>query len=102
MCLIKKYLKSRKACKVTFRLDGEEAKNARTIHVVGEFNGWDKYATPMKKKKDNSFTAIVELEPGKDYQFRYLVNLEEWENDWNADNYIPTDCGNCDNSVVSV
>ncbi len=98
----KKYLKSRKACKVTFNIDGEKAKNASIIHIVGEFNDWDRDATPMKKKKDNSFSAIVELKPGKDYQFRYLVNQDEWENDGDADKYIPNDFGNCDNSVVTV
>ncbi len=102
MGIIKKYLKSRKACKVTFQVDGEEYKSARIVNLVGEFNEWNKYATPMKKKKDHSFTVTVELEPGKDYQFRYLVNHDEWENDMNADKYIPSGFGNCDNSVVTV
>ncbi len=102
MGFIKKYLKSRKVCKVTFKLDGEIAKNADIVHLVGEFNNWSEDSTPMKKKKDKTFSTIVELAPGKDYQFRYLVDQTEWENDNQADKYISNDFGNCDNSVVTV
>lgn len=75
---------------------------ARTVHVVGEFNNWDVYATPMKRLKNGSFTVTINLEQGREYQFRYLIDEMSWENDWDADKYLPSHFGNCENSVVVV
>jgi hypothetical protein len=41
------------------------------------------------------------LEPGHDYQFRYLVDGETWLNDPAADKYVPNPFGS-ENSVVIV
>lgn len=71
---------------------------ADTIHVVGDFNGWDEQATPLRQT-DSGWMATVELEAGRSYQYRYLLNGEEWHNDWNADRYVPNAFGG-DNSVV--
>ena len=102
MSLKKQFLKSRPVCKVTFRLPREAAKTAKTVHVVGEFNNWDVYATPMKFLKNGAFTVTIDLEQGREYQFRYLINETSWENDWDADKYLPSHFGNCENSVVIV
>lgn len=42
---------------------------------------------------------MLELEPEQSYQFRYLVNGEQWLNDWHADAYTPGGYGQ-DNGVV--
>ena len=102
MSLKKQFLKSRPVCKVTFRVPRETAKAAETVHVVGEFNSWDVYATPMKSLKNGSFTVTIDLEQGREYQFRYLIDETRWENDWDADKYLPSPFGNCENSVVAV
>ena len=52
----------------------------------------------MKKQKDG-FKAVVELEAGKEFQFRYLVDDQLWLNDNAADKYMPTPFG-VENSVV--
>ena len=95
--LSKRYVKSRDVTKVTFYtpadLDAEE------IFLVGDFNEWSETATPMEPLKDGRFKVILELEPGKEYQFRYLVNGVEWHNDWDADKYVPNPYSG-DNSVV--
>lgn len=97
--LEKKYHKSRPSCKVTFtapaRLDGE------TVTLVGEFNQWNETELPMKRQKDSSFRATIDLESSREYQFRYLVNGTEWHNDEAADKYIPNGFGE-ENSVVVV
>jgi len=98
----KKYVKSGPTCKVTFTLPKEAAPEARNVAVVGDFNGWDPVGTMMKKLKDGTFTATVDLEKDREYQFRYLIDSEKWENDWNADKYVPTPYGDGDNSVVIV
>jgi len=102
MSLKKQFLKGKPVCKVTFNLPKEAAKGAKTVHVVGEFNNWDVYATPMKQLKNGSFAVTVDLAPGAEYQFRYLIDEAIWENDWNADKYLPSQYGNCENSVVIV
>jgi 1,4-alpha-glucan branching enzyme len=98
----KTYLKSRPACKVTFRLPKSAAGPAKRVHLVGDFNDWAPDATPLAKQKDGSFAATLELPVGRAYCFRYLVDGSRWENDWGADRYEPCGVGNDDNSVVVV
>lgn len=75
-----------------------EAK-AESAFLVGDFNGWDHAATPMKKLKDGRFTVTLELALDGEYQFRYLLNGGEWRNDEAADRYVPNEFGE-ENSVV--
>jgi 1,4-alpha-glucan branching enzyme len=96
--LKKQTLKTKPVCKVTFSLPAQV--QGDTVFLVGDFNGWQEDATPMKRNKDGSFSATLELEQGREYQFRYLVNGSEWHNDWEADRYVPNPFSG-DNSVVS-
>lgn len=102
MSLKKQYLKTRERCKVTFRLPKAAAPEAKAVHIVGEFNDWSTVKTSMKRLKSGEFTAVVELAPGREYQFRYLIDQTAWENDWEADRYVKSEFGDCDNSVVVV
>ena len=101
MGLKKQFLKSKPVCKVTFSLAKEATNGAKEVKVLGEFNNWEWNAGVPMKSKNGKFTAVVELETGKAYQFRYQMDNQRWENDWNADNYIPTPFG-VENSVVIV
>lgn len=93
----KQFSKSKPVCKATFTLSPEGAK---TVALVGEFNGWDtQNPIAMKKQKDGTFKTTVELETGKAYEFRYLINGETWANDDNADTFVPSPFGT-QNSVV--
>ena len=97
----KQYVKSRKVAKLTFKVEQKELPqdvHVKTVHLVGDFNGWDKAATAMKKSKE-TFSTTVEVEPGAEVQFRYLANDSVWFNDWDADEYQMGDQGE-DNSVV--
>ncbi|MBW1896975.1 MAG: isoamylase early set domain-containing protein [Deltaproteobacteria bacterium] len=96
----KQYLKSRDSCKVTFRLPGPAVQDAGVVCVVGEFNGWDAQASPMKKLKSGDFTTTLELAPGREYRFRYLIDQSIWENDWNADKYEKGPYGNDDSVII--
>lgn len=102
MSFTKRYLKNRPLCKVTFRLPKEAAGTAGAVSVAGEFNNWNIGVTPMKKLKNGTFTATLNLETDREYQFRYVIDETLWENDWNADKYVPTVFGDSDNSVVVV
>ncbi|MGW8319853.1 MAG: isoamylase early set domain-containing protein [Candidatus Promineifilaceae bacterium] len=95
----KNYSKSGQICRVTFKLPAEV--EAQSANLVGEFNDWDNQATPMKRLKDGSFSATVSLEPGRNYRYRYLLDGERWENDWEADAYLPNEFGSED-SVVAI
>ncbi len=99
MSIKKKLLKSKPECKVTFHLDKEACFDAQKVTVVGDFNDWDKNATCLKKAKDGDFSVTINLETGKDYHFRYLIDGDKWVNDWSADYYAPTEF-NSENSVV--
>jgi 1,4-alpha-glucan branching enzyme len=98
----KEYFKSRKTCKVTFRLPKIAATDAKSVCIVGDFNNWNLYSNPMKKLKNGNYTVTLELKPGREYQFRYLIDESKWENDWNADKYVKSPYGDSDNSVVVV
>jgi 1,4-alpha-glucan branching enzyme len=96
--MTKGYLKSKKGvCKVTFELPKEV--DAQTASVVGDFNAWDVDATPMKRKRDGTFSAAINLEAGKEYRFRYWLDGSRWENDWHADAYLPNQFGTEDSVV---
>ncbi len=96
--MTKNQLKTKKGvCKVTFELPRDV--DAQTAALVGDFNNWDQNATPMKRKKDGSFSAAVNLEAGKEYRFRYLLDSSRWENDWHADAYVPNQFGTEDSIV---
>lgn len=87
-----------KKVKVTFELP---ANGAESISVVGDFNGWDKDALLLKKrKKDGVWTASINLPVSQSYQFRYWLDGKKWENDWAADDYVPNGFGT-DNSVLN-
>ena len=96
----KQYLKARPACKVTFRLPKEAAPFAKSVAIVGDFNGWDINATPMKMLKNGGCTVCLELEIDREYRYKYLIDGAYWENDWNADKYVPNSFGGDDSVVV--
>lgn len=99
--LKKQYLKNKPACKVTFTLPKEAAAGASEVKVLGDFNDWSwENGAPMKAVK-NEYTATLELETGRSYQFRYTMDHGRWENDYQADGYVPNEFGG-DNSVLTL
>jgi 1,4-alpha-glucan branching enzyme len=102
MSIKKQFLKTRPVCKVTFRLSKDDANDAASVCLAGDFNGWDKTATSMKKLKDGAFSVTLELAAGKDYQFRYLLDGQTWINDPMADRYVSSGYRGSDNFVVSI
>ena len=82
---------------VTFSLPASV--QGETVYLVGDFNNWDEKSHLMTRKDDGSFELALPLDKGREYQFRYLVNNNEWHNDWKADRYVPNPYSG-DNSVV--
>jgi 1,4-alpha-glucan branching enzyme len=81
--------------KVTFNLPPEVARDS--VRVVGEFNQWE--GTPLERQRDGTWKTTVALEPGREYEFRYLVDGERWINDDDADRQVRNPYGE-DNSVI--
>lgn len=102
MSIKKQFKKSKPECKVTFHLPSEAVASAKNVHLVGDFNSWDNQATPMKKQRDGSFSVTLDLESGHEYQYRYLIDAITWENDWDADKYVPSPLGDTENSVIVI
>ncbi|MBK8564567.1 MAG: hypothetical protein IPN76_14840 [Saprospiraceae bacterium] len=97
----KDYSKTKPVCKVTFTLPIEAAQGGSEVRILGDFNDWSWENGYKMKSGKAEFTSEVELTAGKEYQFRYLIDNHIWENDWNADNYLPTPFG-VYNSVISL
>ena len=84
--------------RVTFRLPA--VISAESVHLVGDFNGWDLRSHPLQHLEEtDSWEINLELKRGRTYQFRYLVDGAHWHNDWSADRYAPNPFGG-DNSVL--
>jgi 1,4-alpha-glucan branching enzyme len=101
MSISKKFLKTKPVCKVTFELSKVGAKNAETVHLVGDFNQWDQHSLPMKKQKDGSFKLVLDLAIDQEYQFRYLLDDHLWKNEDGADGYVPSPFGD-NNSLLKI
>ncbi len=97
--LKKNYTKTGNSCRVTFKLPAEV--EAETAVLCGDFNEWNQESHPMKKLKDGSFSITVSIPARKTYRFRYLLDGERWENDWQADAYLPNEHGS-DDSILTV
>jgi 1,4-alpha-glucan branching enzyme len=85
---------------VTFELPAQFW--AERIHLVGDFNGWDQTATPMRQDgPEGSWRVTLELDTGQTYQFRYVADGQHWHNDNAADGYVDNERGST-NSVLKL
>jgi outer membrane biosynthesis protein TonB len=98
MALVKEYSNTNSVCKLTFTVSNDSVKSAKEVALLGEFNGWTKNL--LKKQKNGTYQTSIELETGKNYAFRYLVDGQYWFNDESADAYVPSGVSNEENSVV--
>ena len=95
-------IKSRGAkgkARVTFTVDPRVG--AQAAAVRGEWNSWSADAGVMDRDAEGGFSVTVELDAGRAYRFRYLLDGQRWDNDWAADAYVRNDFGG-DDSVVDV
>ncbi|MCZ6518376.1 MAG: isoamylase early set domain-containing protein [Actinobacteria bacterium] len=65
--------------KVTFVLPSDHPPGPAS--VVGEFNGWNPYSNPFKRRSNKSYSTSVELDSGQRYRFRYLAAGGHWFDD---------------------
>jgi len=102
MSIKKQFLKSKPVCKVSFKLTKDQVNNAGKVNVVGDFNQWNETSDELKPLKDGSFSQTLELESGREYQFRYLIDGTTWMNDEEADRYVISGLGDSHNAVITL
>jgi predicted flap endonuclease-1-like 5' DNA nuclease len=68
--------------KITFVLPAANIIGADGCVLLGEFNNWNlEEGIYLQKQADGSMAGEVELETGRDYQYRYLLGNGRWVND---------------------
>ncbi len=79
-------------------------KAAKSVFLVGDFNNWNSTATPMQCQDltlDGTWKVTLEPEPGRIYQFRYLVDTVKWINDDTSDGQANNTYGGV-NSILNL
>ena len=102
MSIQKDFFTDQGICLVKFSLPPDKSNSSKKACLVGDFNNWDQKENPMKKGKNKIRSATVELKMGNEYHFRYLIDETQWENDTEADKYVPSGFPDSMNSVVVI
>jgi len=72
--------------KVSFALP-EEHPHAAHAYVAGSFNDWDAKADRLIHRNNKTYSAVVTLDKGERYTYRYVTEDGEWFNVDDADEY---------------
>ncbi len=79
-----------------------QAPEARTVAVVGDWNGWDPETHVMVDPEgDGTWEIEITVEPDRDYRYQFLVDGEEWVPDPTAPITVSDGFGGT-NSVLDV
>jgi 1,4-alpha-glucan branching enzyme len=68
-------------------------------YLVGRFSEWNESVYRMHCAEDGKWSLALELEPGRDYQYRYRTDKGVWFND-SVDNACAKSTYTSENSVV--
>ncbi len=96
--MIKRSKGAADSVKVTFVVSVDECD--RPVSVVGEFNGWDPLATPLRKRSNGTRSGTVELATGTSYRFRYLADGGVWFCDSDAESHMDGETTLADSLLV--
>ena len=100
--LKREYSRDKTRCRVTFWLPQAAAPGATTVVVAGRFNDWSVDRHAMVQLANGDFQLELQLEAGREHEFRFLVDGVRWENAWNADKYVWSDHAQGENSVIVI
>ena len=84
-------------------LFSHEAPAAATVHLAGEFNGWDPAALPMGDEDgDGVWEVVIKLQEARTYQYKFVIDGGAvWEPDPSNPETVDDNYGGR-NSVMSV
>jgi len=63
------------------------AKDAEYVTIAGNFNNWDPESIECYEIGDGWWEAVLELDAGA-YQYKFVINGEQWETDPNAPAFV--------------
>jgi 1,4-alpha-glucan branching enzyme len=69
--------------RVTFVLPADEPAGA--VSVVGDFNEWNPFAHPLRRRSNGTRSAVIKVQTGSRLHFRYLGEGGLWFDDEAAD-----------------
>ena len=72
--------------KVSFALPEDHPHAAHTC-VAGTFNDWDMEVAPLIRRNNATYSAVVTLDKGERYEYRYVTEDGVWFNTGDADEY---------------
>ena len=84
---------------ITFEIPGSIW--AERIHLVGDFNGWDRESLPFRRTRQDNWQVEIELDRGQEYRFRYLIDGDQWRSEWHADRYAAAGDGGFDSVIIA-
>ena len=90
--------RGRDAVKITFALPATVVE--LPVSVLGDFNDWNPFANPLKKRSNGMFTASVEVPAGQTLRFKYLASDGNWFCDPDADAVVHDEYYTVDSLVV--
>lgn len=93
--LKKRFFKTKNEVEVTFEWPKADE---QSLFVAGDFTDWKPVEMKYSKAK-KAFNFKTRFPKDEQFQFRYLVNGEIWENDPKADDYVANEHGT-DNSLL--
>jgi 1,4-alpha-glucan branching enzyme len=67
------------AIRVTFVLPADEPAGA--VSVVGDFNEWNPFAHPLRRRGNGTRSAVASVPAGTTLRFRYLAEGGLWFDD---------------------
>ena len=68
--------------RVTFALSADEPPGP--VSVVGDFNDWNPFAHPLRRRANGTRSAAVTVQAGSKLHFRYLADGGVWFDDETA------------------
>ena len=82
--------------RVTFAMPAMNDCNC--LYLVGRFNEWSESVYRMQRAEDGTWSLVLELEPGREYQYRYRTDKGVWYTDSVSHGYAR----NPDGSNISI
>jgi 1,4-alpha-glucan branching enzyme len=83
---------------ITFRVDmAYQTVSPNGVHIAGSFQGWDPASTPMTLVSGSIYAAIVSLEVGNSYEYKFVNG-----NAWGSEELVPVECSVGLNRVLIV
>jgi len=84
--LRRRNVKDTNKVKISFSLP-EDHPHAGDAYVAGTFNGWDPRADRLIHRSNQTYSAVVALDKGERYAYRYVSGDGGWFNAGDADEY---------------